>query len=353
MKKMVAIGLLVFVILVFTGCTKNSAYGNASISAGTGDTVQAVTIKKDAVVLKLAYDVADDHPKAFALFDMKKYVEEKSNGSMTFEMYPNNSLGAEAAVGDLIINGSIDMGIVGSVYAERIPRTTMCDTPFLFSDWNDVKKFLDSDFGRNFYANTPADHGIRQIGFNPQGFREIMSNKPVRKMDDFKGLRLRVPQVNLYIAMGTDLGTSPISMALTELYTAIEQNAVDALENTWSYLNSAKYYEVTKYLIETNHNFSLMSLFMNEKSFQRLSPDNQKIILGSGKVFQDQCFVYYQNYEKEARDNITSHGVEIITPDAKFRQDIVASMKTSYQLMFTQYPGSQEVVNQIRAILAK
>lgn len=353
MKKFVAFVLCLAMILALAGCGGSSAYGNTSSSAApaASSTAPAVDIKEDAIILRLANDVTEDHPKGQALIKFKEYVEKESNGALTIEMYWNNVLGGAAAYSDQLINGSIEMAIAGTELSERIPAIAAFEAPFLFKDWAAVQKFTDSDYAAHLFDELPQQHGIRVMSYVPQGFREIASNKEIRSMADFNGLRLRVPQINLYIAMGEDLGANPISMALTELYTAIEQDTVDALENTWAYLNSAKYYEVTKYLIETNHNFCLQLFFMNENTWNSLDPAYQEILTKGAAQFEADCYQFFQENESVARENIEAHGVEVITPDDAFRADIAASQTTSYDALYSTYPGTDKVIAEIRNII--
>lgn len=346
MKSAIALLLCVCMAFSLVACGGAASSAAPAAPAQSGSAAPAAPAE-ETFTLRLASDVAEDHPKAKALMDFEKYVEETSGGTLQIELFHNAALGDANAYTESVVNGAVEMASMGSELAQRAPVTAAFEAPFAFADWKAIENAVYSDYGANLLSDLPDTVGIRFLGYIPQGFRVIMSNKPLNSMEDLSGMRLRVPQIALYLAIGEGLGTNPIGMALSELYTAIEQDAVDGLENTYSYLASAKYYEVTQYLLESNHNFVMHAVYINEKVWDKLSENQQQILLDGGALCQEKAFEYFQAFEKTAKEEITNGGVTIITPDEAFRQQLVDSQVEAMKVFYETYAGTEQIVAEL------
>ena len=344
MKKSLFVVLVI--CLAFTACSKSS-----SSSSGSAPAAAATSAVPAPIVIRLPTDVAIDSNKAEVVRSFKSYVEDKSGGRISVEVYYSSVLGGPNEYTESLIEGSVQMAAIGTELAQRAPATAVFELPFLFSDWEQVKKVVASDFGKNFYNDFPAKYGLRATGYLPLGFRVVMSNKALAKMDDFRRLRLRVPQIELYITLGTSFGASPISMALAELYTGLEQGAVDGLELPYAYLTANKYYEVLKHVLITNHIFAMHNLYINEKFYQSLSPDLQQIIMDGGRHMQEIAFQLTEQSEKDVVEELKKEGVAIITPDANYRKQLVDAQQDTVKVFFRLYPDTEEPISQIRKII--
>ncbi|GHV46816.1 hypothetical protein AGMMS49546_35520 [Spirochaetia bacterium] len=344
MKKAVVLMsmLLLAAGLVLVSCN-NSAYGKKSApSAAAPAPAAAVEIKKDAVIIRIANNVADDHPQSIVLADFKKTLETKSNGSFKVEIYNNNLLGTAEVYADNLIKGNIQMALPGTTIAQYYPLDAAFSCPFLFRDWDHFTKVAQSEITQRIYQDMPEKIGVRCFGQIPTGFRVVDSRVKVNQFEDLKGLRLRVPNIQVYIAVANGMGTSPISMSLSELYSALEQKAVDACENTYATLYTSMYHEIAPYIIETNHIFNTISFLVNEKFWQGLPDADKKLMQGCIDESLARGWEDAIANETKFKDKMKEEGATIITPDTVFWKKLVDGQEASKQVFFKDYPGTEE-----------
>jgi TRAP-type C4-dicarboxylate transport system substrate-binding protein len=147
--------------------------------------------------------------------------------------------------------------------------------------------------------------------------RHLTANKPVNKPEDVKGLKLRVPEVPLYLEMARAWGANPTPMAFAELYLALKQGTVDAQENPIPTINSGKFYEVQKYLILTGHIMVPQFHAISDKLWKSLSPGDQKILqdaVDEGIAFSNDLLI---KQEQSLVDEFKKKGMTVITPDVE------------------------------------
>ncbi len=332
--------LILCVLLILTGCT--SAYNKPADTPSQPAGEEKVEIQKDAVKIKIANNVADDHPQSVVLANFGKLLEEKSNGRFDVEIYNNNLLGTAEVYTDSMIKGTVEMGLPGTILAQYYPLDATMSCPFLIRDWDHFMKVIENGILNDAYSNMPEKVGLRYLGEIPSGFRVVASTKPVKKFEDFKGLRLRMPNIPVYLEVGKALGTNTISMALNEVYTGLEQGAVDACENTYATLYTSKYHEVAPYIIETNHIFNTLGFIVNEKFWQGLSEEDRTLINECVQTAIEKGWADIQALEKQFKENMKAEGGEIFTPDEAFREKIVNSQEKAKQVFWESYPGTKE-----------
>ena len=339
--------LLIFgVCLAFIACNKGGK-GEAS-----GEPKAATAAPAAApIILRIANDMAITHPKSQGIEAFAAYINEHSNGRIKAEAYHDGVLGGPNEYLEAVIAGTIQAATIGTEFEPRAPITVSWEVPFLFPSWDHVKKVAYSDFAAHLYDNFPKDHNVRAVGWIPQGRRLMMMNRPVRSMADFHGLRLRVPQIDLYLNVGRNLGASPIAVPLVELYSALEQRIVDGFELPHGNMVTGRYYEVLDYLLLTEHITAFHNMYMNEPFFQSLGPDLQKVVLDAGRYMTDQTFKFVMDFEKDALDFLAKQGMTIITPSEAFRKDLVASQMETRKLLFAKYPIVEETVKQFQKIM--
>ena len=337
-----------FMLLIFTVAVM--AFAGGGKDAGSDKQVDAKPI-----LIRVPMDVALDSTRGIALQMFQKYVEEKSGGRFSIEIFPNGLLGGPQEYLESLMQGSgnIYLTTIGSDLGPRAPLLAAWELPFLFSGLDEMEKVAMSDYGQNINNNLPELLGIRFLGHLPLGVRVIAANKPITGMDSFKGLRMRVSTIEQYIVMAKNLGTTPISMALSELYTALEQGVIDALELPYNLITSNKYYEMLKNVLLSDHVISNTALVVNEKFFQSLTPDLQQVLIDGGKYIQNIIFQLVKDEEAKARDYLAKEGVAFTTPDDNFRKQLVESQRETERVFYRVYPGTEEAVSQFRKIMGK
>src|SRR5690606_14198772 len=141
-------------------------------------------------------------------------VEEKSNGAMTVEIFPNSEIGNEERFTEGVRNGTIEIGIHGTILSASSPKIGALDMPFLFRDYKHARTVLNGEVGDEI-ANEFRQFGIEPLAWSANGFRVVSSSKPIYSIDDFNGLRLRMPNAPVYIAIGEALKTNVTPLSMT------------------------------------------------------------------------------------------------------------------------------------------
>ena len=329
MKRIVGILLVLFICFFVTACGRDA---------------------DRPIVLRIANDMPLMHPKSQGIEVFAAYVREHSGGRIDVQVFHDNLLGGPNEYLEAMIAGSIQAATIGTELEPRAPIVVSWEVPFLFPSWDYVKKVAYSDFAATLYDHFPETVNLRALGWIPQGRRLMMVNRPIHSMEDFRGLRMRVPQIDLYLNMARNLGTNPIAVPLAELYTALEQGIVDGFELPHGNMVTGRFYEILDYLILTEHITAFHNLFINEPFFQSLTPDLQEVLLSAGRYMTDRSFELAMEFEAGALEYLANH-VTIITPSPELRRDLVASQMVTRRFLFDLYPIVEETVTRFIEIM--
>ena len=209
-----------------------------------------------------------------------KLVAEKTNGEIEIRFYPDSTLGSTQNLVSQARSGQLDIAMVGGSYMNGLsPKFAVLDLPFIFKDKDHAYRCLDGDIGADLWK-TVEPAGLKGLAFFENGFRNITNNrKPIVNPEDVAGLKIRVPSSNMLVAACEALGATPVPMAVGELYTAMETGAIEAQDHPMPALFSGKFYEVQKYLSMTRHAYTAVAVVMNKKKFDKLTPEQQQILL--------------------------------------------------------------------------
>lgn len=251
---------------------------SAVIAAVFATSVEAKTI------LRMATDVSRDNSQAVGAEHFAKLVAEKTNGDVQIKFYPDGTLGSSQAIVSGTRTGNIDIAMIGTVNLGGLAEGFLAlDLPFIFKDSAHVYRSLDGKAGAELFAELDKV-GLTGLAFFENGFLNITnSRKPIKIPEDVKGLKIRVPQSQTLVKTFEALGANPVPMAYGELYTAMETGAIDSQDHPTSTLYAGKFYEVQKYLSMTHHGYAAVTLVMNSRKFDKLSPEYQQIFLDCAK----------------------------------------------------------------------
>ncbi|HEH9400331.1 TPA: TRAP transporter substrate-binding protein [Aeromonas sobria] len=301
-----------------------------------------------AQVIKIGHFMSDTHPQSVALTNyFKKIVEDKTQGRYEIRIYPNNQLGGEEQVLNGVRRGTIEGGVVGLLMQNTNPIFGIWEWPFLFKDNQEAKKILtQSDVAKDIREKY-QEYGVKVLATGVNGFRVTSSNVRVAEFKDFKGLRLRVPNNDMFVTWGKAMGANPQAMPLSEVFTALEQKVIDGQENPYSLLKESGLYEVQKYIVETNHSFSPGMLMFSLKTWNKMSPEDQAIFQEAANVFQEKEWELAISAEKENKDFLKNKGLEIIYPDEKFSQDMRTAAKPIYDNYYNTYNWAKPMIESI------
>lgn len=229
--------------------------------------------------IKFANQNAKGHPIVMGMEKFAELVEARSGGKLKVNVFPGGVLGSDQANLSALQGGTLEMASMNSgIFASLVKDFAIYDFPFLFANSREADAVVDGPFGKGLHAKL-EERGIVGLGYYELGFRNITNSKrPVQKVEDLAGLKLRVIPNPINIDWVSALGANPTPLPFPELYAALEQKAVDGQENPVATIHGAKFYEVQKHLVLTNHQYNPQSVVVGKKFWDGLSADEQKIL---------------------------------------------------------------------------
>jgi TRAP-type transport system periplasmic protein len=228
---------------------------------------------------KMALASPEGHP---AVPGMKKFAElvaAKSNGRFKVSLFLNSALGSDQAVVSAMKGGTIELAVMNSgILASEAKELAIFDFPFLFANEKESDAIVDGPVGRKMHQLLEAK-GLVGLSYWELGYRQITNSKrPINKVEDLEGLKLRVIPSPINIEWVKALGANPTPLPFPEVYGAMEQRAIDGQENPISVIAANKFWEVQKYMVISNHQYNPQSVIMSKKVWDSLSPADRKLI---------------------------------------------------------------------------
>ena len=267
------------------------------------------------------------HPASQMMARIAEEVSEQTNGRVEIKGFPAAQLGASM---DLIRGtqaGSIDMVSEGAAnFGLYAPSVTIAEAPYIWRNIDHFEKALNGPFGQKI-SEELAGSGMRLLGAMYYGTRHLStSTKAVHSVADCAGMKIRVPENDIFVAMAHSWGSNSRPITFSELYIALQYNIVDAQENPLPTFASAKFQEVQKYVILTGHVMTPAFVVINEAAWQKLEAADREILkasLAKNIEWQNNEIVKQEN---ELIASLKAQGITVITPDVEsFR---VATLKT-------------------------
>jgi len=209
----------------------------------------------------------------------KELVETRSNGQVEIDIYPAGQLGYDRELLESLQFNNLDLSIsTSSPIANFVPAFMALDFPFIFDDWDHVIRFIESEAAIEM-MNEGADNNLIGLGMLARGFRSTTNSKrPIKSSDDFKGLKMRVIESPIYIKTFEALGATVTAMSWGEVFTALQQGTIEAVELDYRTLYDERVYEVQKYLTATEHIFAFATLMASKNIFESLPTDVQQLL---------------------------------------------------------------------------
>ena len=230
------------------------------------------------IVIKFSHVVAVDTPKGQAAEYFKKLVEERSNGQIKVEVYPNSSLFNDKDVMTPLMTNAVQMAAPSfAKFTKFAPSLQLVDLPFLFNDADHLHKVLEGPVGQKILA-TVGKKGLVGLAFWDNGFKQLSANKPLLVPEDAEGLKFRIMSSKVLEAQFKAVGANPQVLPFSEVYSALQQGVVDACENPLSNFYTKKFYEVQSDLTMSNHGY-LGYLVVTNKIFWNKLNDDQKALV--------------------------------------------------------------------------
>jgi tripartite ATP-independent transporter DctP family solute receptor len=291
----------------------------ALVSVGSAAWAADVTLRVGTV-----YQTSHTISKGSAEFE--RLVEEKSKGAIDVEVYYAEELGSEREMAEMTRAGGLEMvlsGLPGT--GSFVPQIEVMEAFYTYDDVEELAKVVAAiapDLNKFM-----EPQGFHLVGTMYQGPRNLLSAKPVRKFEDMAGLKLRIPQTPLFVALAQNWGATPTAISLGEVYTSLESGVIDAVEGTSETIVSSKFFEKAKYLTLTKHNFYPQPMVVNKGWWDGLSDEHKKIIEEAAAEASQFQLSLHKEADEAAVQAMKDGGVEIIEVDLEpFRAPVLGAM---------------------------
>lgn len=267
---------------------------------------------------------SDEYPTVTAVKFMSEQLAKASGGKHTIKVFNKGALGTEKETVDQVKIGALAMTRVNISPMNSIcPKTNIPVLPFLFRSVDHLHKVLDGPVGEEIGKDCEAQ-GFVVLAYYDSGSRSIYSKKPIKTVADAKGLKIRVQQSDLWVALTAAMGANPTPMPAGEVLTALKTGLVDAAENNYpSYGSGFRHFEAAKYYNKTEHSMAPEVLIFSKVIWDKLPKADQDMIRAAAKASVEFNRTAWAKYELREKAMVVNAGTQIIEVDKKSFQDVM------------------------------
>lgn len=307
-----------------------------------GMTCQAAAA--DKVSIKIAGMKPEGEPETLGMHKFGEILGKLSGGKYEVQVFPNSQLGKEDAYIASTRKGTIQMCATGTQTSALHPAMAMLETPMLFESLEHARRAMEGKTFDLINEGFPEKSGLRTLNAFPLGFRHFYSKKKLNSMADLKGLKMRVPNIPLYVNFAKECGISGQAMPFAEVPAALDQGVIDGGDSPFADIVALKMYEITPNITMSGHILVIHSLYINEAFYQGLSEQDRKWVDQAAKESADYVWDLMGNLEKEAVKTITEGGGAVSSPDKAFHDGMVEAAKRSWKLFYDTVPNARDIL---------
>jgi len=275
-------------------------------------------------------------------------VKEKSGGKIEITVFGNSQLGGLSDLCDALRYDTLEFALFAAGNLEGVnPKGTILGVPYLFSGYEHVEKFYQSDAWKGVVKEIADATNCLDLADFHTGFRDILSNVEIKSAADMKGLQIRVPEAPSFVKTFGALGCNTTALPATDVYQALQTGLVQATEAAPSYMLSMNYHEVSKYCILTNHIYTGNSIFVSQSKFNSLDPAAQALISEAAQKAAEEALASVAEQDENAMKKFQEAGVTLVEPDL---DSFKAAMTDVWgDLFINAVDGGQELVDAVLA----
>jgi len=281
--------------------------------------------------IKWTNGVNEDHSVAIGVRKMQEVLNARTGGKLKINAFWGGSAGGDLVAAQATRAGTQEIVCTsGSALAGFVKELGAFDLPFLFANEQEAYAVLDGPAGQYFNKKLEAA-GLINLAYWENGFRNLTnSRRPIGKVEDFDGVKVRVMQNSIFLDTFKTLGANPTPMAFGEVFTSLETKTIDGQENPFSTIETAKFYEVQKYLSVTRHAYSPFFVLYSKKLWDQLSPQEQAALREAALAGQTVQRDASRAQDEKSLAQLKARGMVIseFTPAEKAR--LVAKLKPVY-----------------------
>ena len=301
--------------------------------------------------IKFATQNPKGHPIVLGMEKFKEVVEAKSGGKIKVNLFPGGTLGSDQANVSALQGGTLEMVSMNSgILANLVKPFAIFDFPFMFNTPAEADAVVDGPFGKKMHAMLD-EKGLIGLTYYELGFRTITNSKrPITKVEDLEGLKLRVIPNPINVDWVKALGANPTPLPFPEVYAALEQKAIDGQENPLTVINANKFYEVQKHVVLSNHQYNPQSVLISKKLWDTLSAAEKKIVEDAAKESAKYQRQQARSQVAVALDNMKKNGMQVTefpTAEVNKLRDKLRPVTARYGVI-----GGQDTVKELQDQLA-
>jgi len=305
----------------------------------------------ETTTLVLSHHLPTNHIVHRTSERFRALVAEKTGGAVVIDIKPNSSLfnlrsGTEALrLGTTDLHWS-DLGTLGNWR----PELGFISLPFIFTGFDHVKRVIYGPVGEQVKADVRSGLGLEVLSFGASGFRVFLGNKVVRVADDCKGLKLRVPEAPVWIAMARALGANPTPIPADGVYTALQTHIVDAMEAPPDFMADNKLYEIAHNATRTNHIFTEANLMTSVRRLAGLPPEVQAALRDAARqALEVEMWAENLTNQDRAWNELASRTDAIAAPDLTTFREKTRPVAEEFA---KKYPASRKYLDGVGAAAA-
>jgi tripartite ATP-independent transporter DctP family solute receptor len=298
-------------------------------------------IAASSITLKLGHLANEQDPWHKAALKFAEEVATRTKGAIEVKVFPNEQLGKETDLIKGVQLGTVDFTITGETLQNWAPSAALLAVPYAIRDLAHLDTVVRGPVGAAISDNIEQKTGLLPLAYFPRGPRELTANRAIKTPEELDGLKLRVPNVPLFVAVWQALGAKPIPMAFSEVFTSLQNGTLDAQENPLALIKSASFYEVQKFVNRTNHVISWIYLVGGSKKLARLPADQQAAIRAAAVVARDYERGLFLADEKNLETELKAKGMTFVEVDreayaAKARVAVDAALPAAIKPLYQQ-----------------
>ena len=322
------------------------------MSALAGMAASSIAADFQPRIIRFGYGLADDSNQGRAAKFFADDLGKRTGGKLKLKGFANASLGSDPQMQNALIGGAQEMTVVSTATLVGIVSDFgVYDLPFVFGNEREADTILDGQFGKALAAKL-QDKGLVGLVYWENGFRNLTNKKhPIARVEDMRGIKLRVMQNPIYIDMFKDFGANAVPLPFSELFTALETGTVDGQENPVNTIQSSKFYEVQKFLSLTKHVYSPWIVLASKKWWDKLSADEKKAVQESAEASRDFERKDSRAASAKALDFLKAKGMQVTVVDDKEIERMRELSRPAIQKFAND--GHAPVVKQLQSDLEK
>lgn len=259
-------------------------------------------------------------------------VERLSGGEMEIQVYPQSTLGGDRELMESCKDGDIPFVVQSPApQVSFMPELCVFDTPCVFDDIEEARAAIDDPEFFSVIQGIYEDAGYQILGLADQCFRVMTSSEPFTGMESFKGQKIRTMENTYHIQFWNAVGASPTPMTFSEVYIGLQQGTIDAQENAYELIVSAKLYEQQEVLVQTNAVPDYITLIVSDDFFRDLDKEQQQIVREAAAIAQEKARESADERREQREEELAAEGMEIVEIDQQTWEEMQEACQPVYE----------------------